>query len=480
MPVTEDTTYIPAITLTYGQILDGVVRASTTTGTISIYRSGEAAPICVLQADMQASCPPDSTIFDAGNYTLTATLTFPAGSSFAPSSADPVTVSVEQDTSSIAIKSSLNPAPEGSPVTFTAAVLGSYAEAASGQVAFAIDGGAPVAYALDATGAASFTISTLTIGMHQIEASYAGSVDFAAAADASFTETIVPPGTATSLSSSINPSAFGQNVTFTATVSAVAAGVHPGGAVSFNDGTKTFATVLVSAQGTAPTSISTLASGTHNITANYSGDAGTAPSVSPLLVQQVDLPLAPVTPGFTVTVTPSPVVLGVGLTANLTVAVTPESGFSGPVTLTCGNLPRESTCTFGQSVIQAGGGSTTLALYVAAPHDCKSTAPYFYGANRPGTPMYRDVRYGGAAFAGLLLLFLPIRRRSHKGLLILCAVVSLSGISGCSSACTDFGTYPGSYTFQVVGTTPSAVTVTATTQGASLTVKTSVGLTVKI
>jgi len=474
-PVIDDTKYIPAITLTYGQILDGVVRASTTTGTISIYRTGQTAPICVLQIGVDTTCPAASTIFDAGDYTLTATLTFPAGSTFADSTSEPVMVSVLQDTSSIRIKSSQNPAPEGTPVTFTATVLGSYGEAADGQVAISVDGGASVAYTLDGTGAAGFTTSTLAIGTHQIVASYAGSIDFDAAPDQSFTETIVPPGTATTLTSSLNPSALGQNVTFTATVTSVAAGVHPAGAVNFNDGTKTFATVMVSVQGIASASISTLTSGTHNITANYLGDGLTGPS-SAALVQVVNFPLTEAAPGFTVTVTPSPVVLGVGLTANLTVTVTPKSGFSEPVTLTCGSLPHESTCTFGQSVIPAGGGTTTLDLYVTSPHDCGSTNPYFYGANRPGPKM---LRYGGPALAGVLLLLLP-RRRRRRGLLVLCATVSLAGLSGCSSACTDFGTYPVSYTFQVIGTAPAATSGASAGSETPLVVATSVGLTVKI
>jgi hypothetical protein len=480
-PVIDDTTYVPSITLTYGQILDGVVRSSANTGTISIYRSGLSAPICVLQIGIGASCPPASTIFDAGDYTLTATLTLPPSTSVAASAA-PVMVSVFKDASSVAITSSQPIAPLGSPVTITATVLGSYGEAASGQVGISVDGGASQLYTLDGTGAASFTTSTLAIGKHPIVATYAGSIDFdAAAVDAQFQQTIVPQETVTTLTSSLNPSVLGQNVTFTATVTSVAAGVHPKGMVNFNDGTWTFATTPVTAQGIAQVSIATLTTGTHNITAYYQGDASTGPS-SVVLVppQQVDPPPPGAMPGFTVTVTPSPVVLGVGLTANLTVTVTPTSGFSEPVTLTCGNLPHESTCTFVQSVIPAGGGTTTLDLYVSSPHDCGSTSPYFYGANRPGPRLlHSGFRYGGPALAGVLLLLLP-NRRWRKGMLALCVAVSLTGLSGCSSACTDFGTYPGSYTFQVIGTAPAAITVTANGSGTPVVVQTSVAVTVKI
>jgi hypothetical protein len=468
--------YVANITYTYGETLNGVVAAQPyqTTGTLTI--TANNLLICTLQAGTRESCPNNSTDFDPGTYTLYGYYNPPDGSAAVQSL--PVMVTVLKDVSSIGLVSSLNPAPDGSAITFTATVVGGYGEPASGQVSFTVDGGSTHISPLDGTGAASFTTATLPIGSHQIVASYAGSTNFEPAADQSYMQVIIPPGTSTTLTSSVNPSALNQNVTFTSNVSTSIAGLQPLGAVSFNDGTKTFATVLVSAQGIASAPpISTLASGTHNITANYSGDAATGSSVSPVLVQQVTYPLTQAGYGFTVTVTPSPVVLGTGLTANLTVTVAAKNGFSEPVTLTCGDLPHESTCTFGETTIPAGGGSTTLDLHVTSPHDCGSSAPYFYGMNRPGPGVFR---YGGPALAGLLLVFLPRRRRWHKGLLALFACLSLAGLGGCSSTCTDFGTYPGSYTFQVIGTAPASTSGASAGSGTPLVVPTSVALTVKI
>jgi hypothetical protein len=88
--------------------------------------------------------------------------------------------------------------------------------------------------------------------------------------------------TTTTLVSSLNPSLFGQFVTFTATVS----GTTPTGTVQFFDGAMPLGTVPLSGT-TAALTTSTLASGTHPITAVYSGDADDAPSTSPVLNQIV-------------------------------------------------------------------------------------------------------------------------------------------------------------------------------------------------
>jgi hypothetical protein len=80
--------------------------------------------------------------------------------------------------------------------------------------------------------------------------------------------------TTTTLSSSANPSAIGQPVTFTATVNVVApAAGTPTGTVTFRDGSTTLATEPLGSNGTASFSTSTLAVASHLITAVYSGDS---------------------------------------------------------------------------------------------------------------------------------------------------------------------------------------------------------------
>jgi hypothetical protein len=341
--------------------------------------------------------------------------------------------------------------------------------------------------ALSATGTASFTTSTLALGTHNVTASYAGALDFYPAADSPvFKQQIVPPPTISAVTSSLNPSAIGDKVTFTASVTGASGSVS--GTVNFRDGNVAFATgpiVQKGGQYVAQATISTLSFGSHSITAAYSGDGSNSASVSPVYIQQVNYPLMQAPPGYRITVTPSPVVMGVGQTVDLTVTVAAVSGFSQAVTLSCSDLPTESTCTFGETVIPAGGGSTTLSFSTMAPHDCGSSVPYFTGqaALRRGGS---GVRYAAPFMAGLLVLVLPRRRRITRWmrpLLALAFACGLLALNGCGGNCTDFGTPPGGYTLKVNGTSSVHTNGTgapSATDPTAVNVSTSIAISVKL
>jgi Bacterial Ig-like domain (group 3) len=134
-----------------------------------------------------------------------------------------------------------------------------------------------------------------------------------------------PKLTKTTLASSPNPSVFGQPVTFSATVSAVAPATGtPTGVVTFKEGV----TVLGSAtlvHGTATFSTNTLAVGNHVISAQYNGDSQFVSSAGndaahPEVVQKDNTKTA-------VTSSPNPSVHGAPVTFTATVtALTPGSG----------------------------------------------------------------------------------------------------------------------------------------------------------
>ena len=84
---------------------------------------------------------------------------------------------------------------------------------------------------------------------------------------------IAVPVPSVSVGSSLNPSAYGQAVSFTATVT----GVSPTGTVQFNIDGGAFGLPVTLASGTATSgTISTLTAGTHTVTAVYSGDTNNA------------------------------------------------------------------------------------------------------------------------------------------------------------------------------------------------------------
>jgi CSLREA domain-containing protein len=141
------------------------------------------------------------------------------------------------------------------------------------------------------SGPATISDNTVTItgaGTVTIRAAQAGDSNYNAAAnvDQSFT---VTRATTTSVTSSVNPSDFGQSVTFTATVNSSAG--TPTGTVQFQDnGTNLGAAVALNASGVAQLIVSSLTAGTHTIRAEYSGDANFTSSTGTLSGVQVVRP----------------------------------------------------------------------------------------------------------------------------------------------------------------------------------------------
>jgi hypothetical protein len=109
-----------------------------------------------------------------------------------------------------------------------------------------------------------------------------------------------PPGTAMVVVSSLNPSVFGQGVTFTATVSATAPGSNPlQGTVTFLDNGTPLGTVQL-VNGTASFSTTTLLPGSHTITVQYSGFTQTGLSFSASMGALVQTVRQPGPPGIIV------------------------------------------------------------------------------------------------------------------------------------------------------------------------------------
>ena len=144
------------------------------------------------------------------------------------------------------------------------------------------------------TAASSFTVNSAT-SITATSPAGSGTVDLTVTTPGGTSATGSPDQfsykatTTTSLSSSLNPSSFGQPVTFSAKVT----GSSPTGAVTFLDGATAIGTVTLAGSAAALTT-SSLATGTHSITAKYAGDANNSSSASAVLVQTVNIPQASV------------------------------------------------------------------------------------------------------------------------------------------------------------------------------------------
>jgi hypothetical protein len=123
-------------------------------------------------------------------------------------------------------------------------------------------------------------------GSCTITAKQAGDSNYNAAQDVPQSFNIAKAATTTAVSSSINPSEFGQSVTFTATVASGAG--TPTGTVQFKDGSVNIGSPqTLNAGGVAQLTTSSLTAGTHTITADYSGDANFLTSSGTLSVTQI-------------------------------------------------------------------------------------------------------------------------------------------------------------------------------------------------
>ena len=92
------------------------------------------------------------------------------------------------------------------------------------------------------------------------------------------------PGTNFNLTSSANPSIYGANVTFTATLTASGGGATPTGTIQFQNNGVSMGTPVALTAGVATYSISTLAVGSYPITAVYSGDSNYSSGTSSTLI----------------------------------------------------------------------------------------------------------------------------------------------------------------------------------------------------
>jgi hypothetical protein len=219
-----------------------------------------------------------------GTHSITGT--YQGSNNYAKSTSAVVSQVVHKVGTTSTVTSSVNPSSYHQSVTFTAKVVSSVGTPA-GTVTFK-NGGVVIGTAtLNASGIATHTMSSLTVGAHSMTVTYAGDTNHAGSNSAALTQTVNKASTKTAVVSSHNPSTHGTAVTFTATVTPAFGGTATG-TVTFKNGTTVLGTGAVNASNKATFTTSTLAVGTHSITGTYGGNASFKVSVSPVLKQVVN------------------------------------------------------------------------------------------------------------------------------------------------------------------------------------------------
>jgi uncharacterized protein (TIGR03118 family) len=159
-------------------------------------------------------------------------------------------------------------------------------------------------------------------------------------------------------------------------------------------------------------------------------------------------PPPPASPDFTVQSSASTLDVTNAKAATATIALAPENGFSGAISLSCSGLPANATCSFNPSSVSlTSSGTVNAALSISET----STAAAAFHLNSLGTwgTLLHD--HAGEALAFIspftLLVFGGIRRRSFlvRSSMLVAAVLGLTlTMSGCDSSSRSSATPPPS------------------------------------
>ncbi|OLE16451.1 MAG: hypothetical protein AUG83_02945 [Acidobacteria bacterium 13_1_20CM_4_57_11] len=302
--------------------------SGTPAGTVSFYAGSALIGSAILTNGVGTSSVAFPTV---GPYSITAIYGGDATHTSSTSSALIETVNKASTTTSVT--SSKNPQLIGQPITFTAAISGQFGGAVSGSVVF--KAGASTLGTVAVSGnQASLTTSFATAGTRSITAQYAGDTNDTGSASPALSESVVAKlATTTTVASSVNPSYIGQAVKLTATVTSSGGTPPDGEVINFRQGTTVLASVPMLG-GTASFTTSSLTVGTHNLNANYGGDATFNASTSAPALAQV-VAKYPTSTALTSSLNPS--IYGQSVTLSATVSSTNPNSATGTVTFRNGS-----------------------------------------------------------------------------------------------------------------------------------------------
>lgn len=350
---------------TYGPSGTAVMILGTDlTGATSVSFNGTAATFTVASTSLITTTVP------TGATTGPVTVITPSGTL---TSNLPFTIAGARPTTTTLI-SSLNPSTFNQSVTFTATVTAADGGTPTGTVTFTADGSNVLGTVALSSGQAALSTSSLKAGTHSIVASYGGDSNYQPSASTALIQNVQMASSTLSIASNIDPSVYGQAVTFTIYVTPQFGGSATGG-VTFYNNTTVIGTAGVSGN-KATLTYSALTVGTAGIQATYSGDSNVAGSSSPVLFQVV-------TKASTTTAVASslnPAFVGQTITFTATVTSQHQGMVSGTVDFKSGTLSLGSAALVnGQASIDASfsasGSHSVTAKYLGDVNNTGSTSP---------------------------------------------------------------------------------------------------------
>lgn len=256
-----------------------------------------------------------------------------------------------------------------------------------------------------------------TAGQHLIRVSFSGDSNVNASTGSGYVTVYPNSSSYLNLSADVPNISVGGVVNLSAQVQSDARLYIATGNVVFLDGSTTIGTAKLDGTGTANLAVSTLAAGTHILTASYAGDAALTPATSGPITEMVA--------DYTMQAQPTSLTVSHAQPGTTSISVIPLGGSTQTVSFSCSNLPATITCAFAPaSVTLDGVNAGVVKLTVSSG---VVTAGAF------AKPNMWDVA-STMALAGLLLPF--VRRKHVKrafGTLAILATLSLFAV-GCGSS----------------------------------------------
>jgi hypothetical protein len=317
-----------------------------------------------------------TSTLQAGGHTITAQY---AGSSIYLTSSTAIGQTVNKASTSTALVSSKNPSSFGQSVTFKGTVSSGEGTPLSGGITFH-DGTIALATVPTVSGVATYTTSALTGGTHSITGTYQGSNNYDKSTSSLVSQVVHKVGSTTTVTASVNPSAYHQSVTFTAKVTS-AVGI-PSGTVTFKNGTVILATATLNASGVATHTMSSLTVGAHSITVAYAGDTNHVASASTGLAHTVNK----ASTKTAVTSSKNPSTHGTAVT--FTATITPAFGGTATGTVTFKN----GTTALGTGAVNASNKATfTTSTLAVGTHSITASYPGSADFTASGSAVLKQV-----------------------------------------------------------------------------------------
>jgi hypothetical protein len=296
--------------------------------------------------------------------------------------------------------------------------------------------------------------------------------------------------TQTALTISTDNSGPRTKATLTAQVSMLSGLGVPGGVVNFRSGNTDLGSAIVDSAGKATLTTDNLPAGNQTVVAVYQGDAAHSASISPS--SQLASSAATVAE-FTITAAPTTLNVTAGAFATTVVTITPANGFNAYVSLSCSELPINTTCNFSPTNVLASCTTGTGGQQTCTP-GISTLQIQTLGSSGTQTPTARIKHPGGElrayAFAlpllfglagGLAGLGKDKYKRFSRVAVVLLLFGGIMGMTACKERYNYLnhgptpnpGTPPGTYTLTInsVSTTGSLITTPPTSPQLTLTVK---------